>query len=181
MIIQDLSVLKTKSRDTTVESCQLNNIFEKLETELNNSERKGIGLAAIQINSPIRACIIRITHENGKMCNLNMINPRIEKLETPMILQNEGCLSLPGVLIDTDRFAEIVCSWVDYDSKKEMRAYFSGIEALAIQHEVAHMSGLLITDFEHKKQDKIGRNDDCPECLKIGDKIKYKKCKLHFK
>ena len=188
MIINDLSVLKKRSRETSIEECQSLHIFEDLETSLKESERAGIGLTAVQIGCLIRCCVIRIKHESGKELNLNMINPVIEKKETPFIMSNEGCLSMPGIVVATDRYAEITCRWIDYDTKKEIRAYFGPknykedkynlgegiLEAVCIQQECDHMEGILITDREHKKVDKIGRNDLCP----CGSGKKYKKCCL---
>jgi peptide deformylase len=180
MIITDISQLRKISRETSIEQCQTISIFDRLQDALKDSEHKGrpgVGLTAIQIDFAIRACVIRLKHENGKELNLNMINPVIEKQETLMTLQNEGCLSLPDILVDTDRYAEIVVKWIDFDEKKEKRAYFSALEALVIQHEIAHMNGLLITDFAHKKQEKVGRNDLCV----CGSGKKYKKCCMNRK
>lgn len=177
MIITDLNILRQKSIATSIQECREKRVFEQMENELKSSKIAGIGLSAIQIGIPIQACIIRM--EDLK---LNILNPIIEKIYEPMIIsQNEGCLSLPGVNVDVDRYGEVLLRYIDFDEGFERRAVFTKMQAIVIQHECQHLDGILITDVEHKKDIKIGRNDKCPECKKLGIEIKYKRCKLHFK
>lgn len=143
--------------------------------ELEESPRSGIGLSAVQIGSPIRACTIRT-----EKLKLNMINPVITDVYDKFCHQGEGCLSLPGVSIDTERYQGCTVEWLDYDEKMPKKATFYGIEAVVVQHECQHMDGILITDVQHKEEAKVGRNDPCPICSKNGIQIKYKKCKEHY-
>lgn len=179
MITTDMLALKQVSRETSIEECRFLKIFETLDMELQNSARPGIGLTAVQVGRPIRACIIRIKHPDGRELKLNMVNPYIIENNKLFIFANEGCLSIPDKSINTDRYDEIFCHWIDYDTGNAKKAVFTGLEAVCIQQEIDHMSGLTILDREHKKEEKIGRNEKCPECLKNGIEIKYKKCKLH--
>jgi peptide deformylase len=103
-----------------------------------------------------------------------MINPIIEERDGELKrCPGEGCLSLPGVRVDTVRYEQVTAKWFDYDRKEEQRAVFYGFEAQVVQHELDHLDGLLITDRKFS-QTKVGRNDPCP----CGSGKKFKKCCL---
>lgn len=186
VIVQDLMELRKVSRNTTIEECDSLNLFKQLEITLKESPREGAGLHCVQIGYELHACIIRIPEiEKLKQheINVNMINPKILSFSTPVIMPQEGCLSLPGVTMDTIRYLDIVVEWLDYDEKKIKKAAFHGFEAIVVQHEVDHGMGILFTDKQAPKQKikapvkdikDLGRNDPC-HC---GSNKKYKKCCL---
>ena len=139
MIITDEKVLRKKSHNTTIDECNTYNIFIRLENELARSD--GLGLSAIQIGFPLRACIIRAKLNKP----VKMINPSISRKIDPIRVQGEGCLSLPGIYVDTLRYKQCVVSWQD-ETGKSKRAIFTDLEAVVIQHECHHFDGILITD-----------------------------------
>lgn len=186
-IVQDILQLRKVSKDTTIEECERLNIFGQLESTLKESKRPGVGLHGSQIGYALNACIIRIP-ENEKQhihaVHLNMINPKILKFEEPGIMMKEGCLSLPDTFVDTIRYRVVTAEWMDYDLKIQQKAVFYGFEAVVMAHEVDHGMGVIITDKRAPEQEKpkeTGRNAPCPWCADKGIKIKYKKCKEHFK
>jgi peptide deformylase len=109
-----------------------------------------------------------------------MINPVILESEGKFRVQ-ESCLSLPGILCNIERAEQVTVRWIDYDTKQEQRAVFYGMEAVICQHECDHLDGILIIDRQIISLPKTGRNEPCPECLRNGIKIKFKKCKEHFR
>lgn len=165
-IVTDLNQLKKKSKEISLNEAHELSIFVKLDGALKLSYRPGVGLAAIQIAIPVRAIIIRYANTS-----VNMLNPiivdRIGKIRT-----QEGCLSLPGLLVETERAEQVMVRWIDYDSKTEQTAVFYGLEAVIVQHEVDHLDGILIIDREAFEVKKVGRNEPCP----CGSGKKYKKC-----
>jgi len=171
MIIIDREKLKVKCRETTIEECKQLEIFSKLENELLDS---GVGLAANQIGFDIRACIIRM-----KDLKLNMINPVIDDCYKLIINPNEGCLSFPGIRVNTNRYYQVRVSWLDFDTERITQAVFyadspNRNENIVVQHEVDHLNGILIEDRRCVVPQKVGRNDICP----CGSGKKYKKCCL---
>ena len=65
----------------------------------------------------------------------------------------EGCLSLPGVVVDVERPVHVRVSARDEDGEPiEIEA--SGLEARVIQHEVDHLDGVLILDRTTRDQRK---------------------------
>ena len=179
MIITNKLTLSIPCRETSIEECKALDVFTKLDFEL--KQTPGLGLAANQIGLNVRAFTLRVSLGKSWPDVINMINPKLSDFLLPIVYQNEGCLSFPGVQINTDRFEQVTCTWLDFASGEEITAVLYGEAAVVCQHEVDHLNGLTMWDRQVQVLEKIGRNDSCPECLKNNIKIKYKKCKEHFK
>lgn len=107
-------------------------------------EAEGIGLAANQIGLDMNLFIIDITHteetdETFEFVNAKIINSWGESL------YGEGCLSIPEVIFDIKRSEEIQVNYQTIDGTRR-ESKFDGLMGRAIQHEVDHLNGLLITD-----------------------------------
>ena len=179
MIITNKLTLSIPCRETSIEECKALDVFTKLDFEL--KQTPGLGLAANQIGLNVRAFTLRVSLGKSWPDIINMINPILSDFLLPIVYQNEGCLSFPGVQINTARFEQVTCSWLDFDSGEQITVSIYGVPAaVVVQHEVDHLDGKTIWDRQVQVK-KAGRNDSCPECLKSGVKIKYKKCKEHFK
>lgn len=181
-IVSEISILRKKSEEvTSVEEAK--SILEQLTKEL-AAQKTGIGLSAIQIGIPKRISILR--NERGDFYPI--INPEIVELSEEFEFMGEGCLSFPGVYLNTKRYKELVIKnkAIDGDTLREETHYFQyedgkkhiDIECIAAQHEIDHLDGILFFDRESPKQmpivvtQKVGRNDPCP----CGSGKKYKKC-----
>ena len=103
----------------------------------------GIGLAAIQVNVPLRLVTIDISEERDQP--LALINPEI--LERDGIEEmNEGCLSVPGVYEKVRRADHIRFRALDRAGEPfEMEA--QGLLAVCVQHEIDHLDGKLFVDY----------------------------------
>lgn len=103
-------------------------------------EANGIGLAAPQIGISLRLAVIEINEEK-----LVLINPTIKDHIGDRILFEEGCLSLPGKFLAIERYETIT---VEYDDEHGTHQTLtaSGLLAIAIQHEIDHLDGVLIVD-----------------------------------
>ena len=167
MIITDIDRLRVKSVPTSIDECRNSKLFDRLKDDLYHSVQPGYALTAIQIDEPVRAFLLRGEYGN----DLCVINPEIIKTGHKMVHPGEGCLSLPGVRINTNRFDTVTVKYIDYNKQLEKEEDLSGMLALIWQHEVDHMDGVLIIDKEYKK-DTVGRNEPCP----CGSGKKYKKC-----
>jgi peptide deformylase len=175
-ILTDIKLLRTISKDTTLEECTNLDIFNRLEATLNASIVPGIGLSAIQIGIPIRAFILK-AQGIWESQRVDIFNPVIEEQCNLVTGIKEGCLSLPGINVTTKRFLELTLRY-----NGGTRAVFTDLEAVIVAHEFDHCDGLLCTDRQCviEKALKIGRNDKCPICFEKGIVIKYKKCIAHF-
>ena len=169
MIITDKSKLEIRSELTTVKECMDMLLFERLEDHLNRSTIPGYGLAAIQIDVPLRAFLLKINN-----CLFMVINPVIINEEDPILWTGEGCLSDPGKYYNTTRYSKVEVEYTEYLSGITRKRKAVGIEAVCWQHEIDHCNGVLHYKREYKQPPKIGRNDLCL----CGSGLKYKKCCL---
>lgn len=165
MIVTDIGELKLPNTPAAPDEAR--EIIRALEIELASSQRAGVGLAAPQIGIRRRVAIIRT-----KGASMDLVNPVVVDKERSIVVRGEGCLSLPGMSVDTWRFDEV---FVKCDANP---AGFvaTGLEAVVVQHEIDHLDGILMTD--RSTSIRIGRNDPCPCGAKTpdGKPMKFKRC-----
>jgi len=117
----------------------------------------GVGLAAVQVSVPKRMVVIDTSDDAEARNPLCMVNPKIVKHSDTLRLYEEGCLSLPEVLVEIERPDRITVEYIDRQGKQRSLEA-EGLQAIAIQHEVDHLQGKLIIDFLSRlKRDIIVR------------------------
>jgi peptide deformylase len=110
----------------------------------------GIGLAAPQIGISQQLLVYRVGPEGPVIA---LVNPEIEWTSDDAEPAEEGCLSIPGVLVDVERPVHVrVRAQDEHGDDRVVEA--SGLEARVIQHEVDHLNGVLILDRTTKDQRK---------------------------
>jgi len=103
----------------------------------------GIGLAATQVNVPLRAITIDISEQADDP--LYLVNPEILALEGNVETE-EGCLSVPGIYEYVQRAERIRARALDRDGTPfEFEA--EGLLAVCVQHEIDHLDGKLFVDY----------------------------------
>ena len=132
-IVKDVLFLSQKSEKATREDLS---VGQDLQATLLANKDRCVGMAANMIGIRKKVIIVSI----GLM-NLVMYNPVIVKKDTPYETE-EGCLSLEGVR-KTIRYQNIEVEFMDSSWKKHRRKY-NGWTAQIIQHEVDHLSGIII-------------------------------------
>jgi len=165
-IVLNTVMLRQKSNPTSYEECNKIGLFSRLKVANGTAWCKGAGLAAVQIGIYLRAAWYIV--EDREHC---LVNPVIISRTGKMIVGKEGCLSIPDVWLQTERYARIVLEEDSTYGTRTQRAV-SGFEALICQHEIDHMNGLLIFNRQAQPVKKIGRNELCP----CGSGKKYKRC-----
>lgn len=117
----------------------------------------GIGLAAVQVAVPRRLLVLDVTDKEEPRNPIAMINPEILKLGDATRVYEEGCLSLPDVLVDIERPASLTVRYLDGGGRQQVLEA-DGLLATAIQHEMDHLDGKLIIDFLSRlKRDMVVR------------------------
>jgi peptide deformylase len=102
----------------------------------------GIGLAATQLGVMHRVLVYRSDPDDLVTA---LVNPTIEWRSEETASADEGCLSIPGVLVEVERPAEVlVLGQGPAGERLEIAA--DGLEARVIQHEIDHLDGVLILD-----------------------------------
>jgi len=106
-------------------------------------QASGIGLAAIQVNIPLRIIVVDISErQDSPLC---LINPEIFERWGQGEME-EGCLSVPGFREQVSRAETIRVRALNRDGAPfELEA--SGLLAVCIQHEVDHLDGRLFVDY----------------------------------
>lgn len=110
----------------------------------------GVGLAAPQLGVLHRLLVYRVQPQAPVSA---LINPEIEWRGGEEEIAEEGCLSLPSVLVEVERPVHIRIRGVNEDGE-EVVVEASGLEARVIQHEVDHLDGVLILDRTTRDQRK---------------------------
>jgi len=100
----------------------------------------GIGLAAVQVGSPVQIIVADIGDETIKLAN-----PRVLRFKGEDKLA-EGCLSLPDINVEIKRPYEIVVEGLN-DKGQLIEVNANGILARVILHEIDHLKGRLIIDY----------------------------------
>jgi peptide deformylase len=107
----------------------------------------GIGLAAPQVDVPLRVCVIDLSvgQRGGEL--LTLVNPEFVERDG-MQLEEEGCLSVPGFAATVARPARVVVRALDREGA-ERTIEGTGLLARALQHELDHLDGRLFLDRLH--------------------------------
>ncbi|CAN5167810.1 peptide deformylase [soil metagenome] len=117
---------------------------------------KGLGLAAPQINRGISLCILEFEDPEGESERGEafpftvLINPRITWQGFRQSVDEEACLSIPGVYGDVKRPSAIRVKALNLDGET-VQIEARGLFARAIQHEIDHLNGKLFTSYVTKK------------------------------
>jgi peptide deformylase len=110
----------------------------------------GIGLAATQLGVMHRVLVYRVEPDAPVAALVNPVLEWSSKQEEPL---DEGCLSLPGVLVEVERPVHVRVRGRD-EYGEPMLIEASGLEARVIQHEMDHLDGVLILDRTSRDQRK---------------------------
>lgn len=108
--------------------------------------RPGIGLAAPQVNESKRIFALHIPE--GQLENFIAINPKIvsHSVEKTYLTSGEGCLSVDREIQGfVPRYSRITIKAYDIDGK-EFTKRLKGLPAIAFQHELDHLNGVLFFD-----------------------------------
>lgn len=104
-------------------------------------EANGVGLAAPQIAVSKRIFVA----DDGESGFEAYINPQWVPDGEEKSIDVEGCLSVPELYGEVERFANVIVHYQDIHGKKKMRKA-SGLLARCIQHETDHLNGILFIE-----------------------------------
>jgi peptide deformylase len=110
----------------------------------------GIGLAATQLGVMHRVLVYRVEPDAPVAA---LANPVLEWSGSETEALEEGCLSLPGVLVDVERPIYVRVRAND-EHGEALTIEASGLEARVIQHEMDHLDGVLILDRTSREERK---------------------------
>ncbi|MDD5406283.1 MAG: peptide deformylase [Sulfurovaceae bacterium] len=136
--------LKLISEEVTQFDESLHNLLDDMYDTM--VSKNGVGLAAIQVGVPKRVLVINIPikdedqgRDQPRENTLEIINPVFEERHGSTVFQ-EGCLSVPSVYEDVDRFEFVKISYQDrHGNRHEIEN--DDFLAIVIQHEIDHLDG----------------------------------------
>jgi peptide deformylase len=167
--MSDIKVLTLWSEETVNEQQTrvLRKVSEDLPIPLDGRARKDVntlveaflqrndalGLAAPQIGCNRRVIVFRNKNFDEREWSKRdkdfdvLINPRITQTRGEIEKGEEGCLSCPEIKVEVARFPEIKVRACDAAGRKISKRY-EGFLARIVQHEIDHLEGKLIVDYE---------------------------------
>jgi peptide deformylase len=107
-------------------------------------EAQGIGLAASQVDVHERLVVIDISEAHDQP--LVLINPEILWASPETQINDEGCLSVPGIYDGVQRASAVRVQALDLDGELQTHSA-EGLLAVCIQHEMDHLMGKVFVEY----------------------------------
>ena len=107
-------------------------------------EAHGIGLAATQVDVHERLIVIDVSEERDQP--LVLINPELTWTSAEKHLNEEGCLSVPGIYDGVERFDAVHVRALDGEGQSRT-VEADGLLAVCIQHEMDHLMGKVFVEY----------------------------------
>ena len=153
IILHPNSILRKKTADIDLARMDRKKLRKLAMDMIKTMYRaEGVGLAAPQVGESIRLCVIRKkTSSRYKEMRLNLkddlilVNPHIITRSPETDTIEEGCLSIPNVLVPITRPVWVKLRVFTIEGKQrefEARNFFARV----VQHELDHLDGVLIID-----------------------------------
>ncbi|WP_295954505.1 peptide deformylase [Rhodoferax sp.] len=107
-------------------------------------DANGIGLAATQVDVHERLVVIDVSDERNEP--LVLINPEIIWASEERVLNEEGCLSVPGIYDGVERATQVRVQALD-GTGQSRTVEAEGLLAVCIQHEMDHLLGKVFVEY----------------------------------
>ncbi len=107
-------------------------------------DAKGIGLAATQVDVHERLIVMDVSEERDQP--LILINPQLVWTSAETHLNEEGCLSVPGIYDGVERFDAVTVSALDAQGVSRV-VESQDLLAVCIQHEMDHLMGKVFVEY----------------------------------
>ena len=138
-------ILKQKAEKVAKVDDSLRHLLDDMLETMYDAD--GVGLAAPQVGISKRIVVIDVSHsDEGEEHNpLYLVNPEIIWHSDEQSCQAEGCLSVPEQRAEVDRYTQVRVHYTDYHGQ-ENEILADGLLAIALQHEIDHLDGILYID-----------------------------------
>lgn len=149
-VLEILKVPDPRLREKAKEILKIDDNIKKIAYDMIETmyAGKGIGLAGTQVGIPLRIIVIDVDQIEGEPNPMVFINPEIVE-GRDRVVNEEGCLSVPGYTAKVERFNYVKVRYKDLDDKiREMEG--EDLLARAFQHEIDHLNGILFIDHLSK-------------------------------
>ena len=107
-------------------------------------DAQGIGLAATQVDVHERLVVIDVSEQRNQP--LILVNPEIVWASEETQVNDEGCLSVPGIYDGVERASAVKVRALDGDGRERV-IEAEGMLAVCIQHEMDHLMGKVFVEY----------------------------------
>lgn len=143
--------LRRKARPVETFDAELQQLIDDMIATMRAAP--GVGLAAPQVNVPLRVAVVEFGEEPEEEANgdppekklFTLVNPEITRLSTEVETASEGCLSIPGIVGDVERAVTVTVK-AQNRRGQPLKIKASGWLARIFQHEIDHLNGVLFID-----------------------------------
>jgi peptide deformylase len=153
-------VLRRKAKPITKFDKNLQTLIDDMIETMRDAP--GVGLAAPQVNISEQLIVVEYSEDDDEDEDEGaeekpekpkklyvMINPEITKTSEEKVLGVEGCLSIPGIQGEVERFETIQVKGLNrYGKPQKLKVH--GWMARIFQHEIDHLNGVLFTDLAER-------------------------------
>ena len=158
-------ILRNKARKVTDFGQDLQTLIDDMVETMR--EAPGVGLAAPQVNIPLRVIVVEFGDEEDEEAPkklFTMANPEITRISNDSLVGTEGCLSIPGFQGDVDRSLTVTIKGQNRHGQP-MRIKAKGWLARIFQHEIDHLNGVLFID----RAEKVWKFEGDPSQVAMAD------------
>ncbi len=120
-------------------------LAEKMLRTVQAPENDGVGIAAPQVGINRRVIVVCRVDKPGEPFEVYP-NAKLDSLYGPITHGPEGCLSIPGLRGNVERYSSVIVSYNDPVTLQQRKDTVSGYSAIIFQHECDHLDGILYTD-----------------------------------
>jgi peptide deformylase len=145
-------VLRMRARQVEAFDDELAQLVERMGALMENAD--GAGLAATQVGVLRRVFVMRAGENGGTR---TLVNPELVWRSDEVEVDDEGCLSLQGLLVPVERSSSVKVEAKDVQGA-DIALELTGFEARACQHELDHLDGVLVIDrtTDEARRDAMG-------------------------
>jgi peptide deformylase len=133
-------VLRMRAREVDEFDEDLVRLVERMQRLM--ADANGVGLAGNQVGV-LRRVLVLVPAEEAEP--IALVNPRIVERAGATQVDDEGCLSLQGVLVPVERACTVTVEARDPQGN-DVRLELGVLGARVVQHEIDHLDGVLIID-----------------------------------
>lgn len=145
----DNKVLRSKSTnlsEAALLSKEYNRLAELMVQTVTHPSQDGVGIAGPQVGLNRRVVAVQRFDKEGEPFEV-YANIRIVEMIGEKVAGSEGCLSVPDMSGEVERYQEIM---IEYDKPgaeiEKVQERISGFTAVIFQHECDHLDGILYID-----------------------------------
>lgn len=131
--------------EAMIESEEFLHLCNRMLATVQNPDNEGVGIAAPQVGILRRIVAVQRFDKEGHPFEF-FLNPEIVEYEGPTQLGSEGCLSVPDISDDVERWQRIRLRYRD-EAFAECEEVIEGFTAVIFQHEIDHLDGVLFIDY----------------------------------